>query len=203
MKRWVIPAIYAAVLALAFTYRAEMMDWLRGDPSLFLMIVLATLLALFPIAPYKVVIAVLGYAYGTIWAAAISWFGTTVAAIILYTMVRALYQENGRRLLGKYAAIEKFTTAIERRPFQAILLARLLPVIPQMAVNIYAGVASIPFWTYTSASAIGKIPAIFLYAWLGSGLAEHPAIFAAIAAGLMLITALGLAAARRLKSREH
>lgn len=179
------------------------MDWLRGEPSLFLMVMLATLLALFPIAPYKVVIAVLGYAYGTIWAAAISWFGTTVAAILLYAAVRALYKENGRRLLGKYAAAEMFTTAVERRPFQAILLARLLPVIPQMAVNIYAGVASIPFWTYTAASAIGKIPAILLYAWMGSGLAEHPAIFAAIAAGLMLVTALGLAIFRRLKARKH
>ncbi|ANA81899.1 SNARE associated Golgi protein-related protein [Paenibacillus vortex V453] len=203
MKRWFIPAIYAAVLALGFTYRAEIMDWLRGEPSLFLMVMLATLLALFPIAPYKVVIAVLGYAYGTIWAAAISWFGTTVAAILLYAAVRALYKENGRRLLGKYAAAEMFTTAVERRPFQAILLARLLPVIPQMAVNIYAGVASIPFWTYTAASAIGKIPAILLYAWMGSGLAEHPAIFAAIAAGLMLVTALGLAIFRRLKARKH
>ncbi|MEX3616323.1 TVP38/TMEM64 family protein [Paenibacillus glucanolyticus] len=203
MKRWFIPAIYAAVLALGFTYRAEIMDWLRGEPSLFLMVMLATLLALFPIAPYKVVIAVLGYAYGTIWAAAISWFGTTVAAILLYAAVRALYKENGRRLLGKYAAAEMFTTAVERRPFQAILLARLLPVIPQMAVNIYAGVASIPFWTYTAASAIGKIPAILLYAWMGSGLAEHPAIFAAIAAGLMLVTALGLAKFRRLKARKH
>ncbi|MGY5342661.1 TVP38/TMEM64 family protein [Paenibacillus glucanolyticus] len=203
MKRWFIPAIYAAVLALGFTYRAEIMDWLRGEPSLFLMVMLATLLALFPIAPYKVVIAVLGYAYGTIWAAAISWFGTTVAAILLYAAVRALYKENGRRLLGKYAAAEMFTTAVERRPFQAILLARLLPVIPQMAVNIYAGVASIPFWTYTAASAIGKIPAILLYAWMGSGLAEHPAIFAAIAAGLMLVTALGLAIFRRLKERKH
>ncbi|KZS47939.1 hypothetical protein AWU65_19450 [Paenibacillus glucanolyticus] len=203
MKRWFIPAIYAAVLALGFTYRAEIMDWLRGEPSLFLMVMLATLLALFPIAPYKVVIAVLGYAYGTIWAAAISWFGTTVAAILLYAAVRALYKENGRRLLRKYAAAEMFTTAVERRPFQAILLARLLPVIPQMAVNIYAGVASIPFWTYTAASAIGKIPAILLYAWMGSGLAEHPAIFAAIAAGLMLVTALGLAIFRRLKARKH
>ena len=165
------------------------------------MILLAALLALFPIAPYKVVIAILGYAYGTVWAAAISWFGTTIAAVIVYAAVRSLYQEPGRRLLGKYTAIHRFTTAVERRPFQSILLARLLPVIPQMAVNLYAGVASIPFWTYTAASAIGKIPAILLYAWLGSGLADHPVIFAAVAAGLMLLTALFMAAFRWYKGR--
>lgn len=201
MKRWIIPILYAAVLALAFSYRHDITEWLESDPPLFLMILLAALLALFPIAPYKLVIAILGYAYGTVWAAAISWFGTTIAAVILYAAVRSLYQEPGRRLLAKYTAIHRFTTAVERRPFQSILLARLLPVIPQMAVNLYAGVASIPFWTYTAASAIGKIPAILLYAWLGSGLADHPAIFAAVAAGLMLITALFMAAFRWYKGR--
>jgi len=201
MKRWIIPILYAAVLALAFSYRHDITEWLESDPPLFLMILLAALLALFPIAPYKVVIAILGYAYGTVWAAAISWFGTTIAAVILYAAVRSLYQESGRRLLGKYTAIHRFTTAVERRPFQSILLARLLPVIPQMAVNLYAGVASIPFWTYTAASAIGKIPAILLYAWLGSGLADHPVLFAAVAAGLMLLTALFMAAFRWYKGR--
>ena len=201
MKRWIIPILYAAVLALAFSYRHDITEWLESDPPLFLMILLAALLALFPIAPYKVVIAILGYAYGTVWAAAISGFGTTIAAVILYAAVRSLYQESGRRLLGKYTAIHRFTNAVERRPFQSILLARLLPVIPQMAVNLYAGVASIPFWTYTAASAIGKIPAILLYAWLGSGLADHPVIFAAVAAGLMLLTALFMAAFRWYKGR--
>lgn len=201
MKRWIIPAIYSTALILAFAYRHEIIDWLRGNPPLYLMILLAALLALFPIAPYKVIIAILGYAYGTLWAAAISWFGTTIAAVILYAAVRSLYQEPGRRLLGKYAAIHRFTALVERRPFQSILLARLLPIIPQMAVNIYAGVASIPFWTYTTSSAIGKIPAILLYAWLGSGFSDHPLLFAGIAGGLMLVTALCLAAIRWYKGR--
>lgn len=203
MKRWIIPAIYTTALTLAFAYRQEIMDWLGGNPPLYLMILLATLLALFPIAPYKVIIAILGYAYGTVWAATISWFGTTIAAVILYAAVRSLYQEPGRRLLSKYAAVNRFTAVVERRPFQSILLARLLPIIPQMAVNIYAGVASIPFWTYTTASAIGKIPAILLYAWLGSGFADHPLLFASIAGGLMLVTALCLAAIRWYKGRQN
>ncbi|RAR45337.1 TVP38/TMEM64 family protein [Paenibacillus sp. MDMC362] len=201
MKRWIIPAIYSTALVLAFAYRREIIDWLGGNPPLYLMILLAALLALFPVAPYKVIIAILGYAYGTLWAAAISWFGTTIAAVILYAAIRSLYQEPGRRLLGKYEALHRFTSLVEKRPFLSILLARLLPIIPQMAVNIYAGVASIPFWTYTIASAIGKIPAILLYAWLGSGFADHPLLFAGIAGGLVLVTALCLAAIRWYKGR--
>ena len=32
MKKWIIPVLYAAVLALAFSYRHEITDWLESDP---------------------------------------------------------------------------------------------------------------------------------------------------------------------------
>lgn len=202
MKKWIIPVFYASFMVLAFAYRHEIMDWLSGNPPFILMILLATLLALFPVAPYKVVIAILGYAHGTVWAAAISWFGTTAAAIIIYIIVRTLYQEAGRRLIEKYSVIRTFTNAVERRPFQAILLARLLPIVPQTAVNIYAGVSAIPFWTYAIATGIGKTPAILLYAWLGSGFADHPLMFSMIAAGLLLVTVIGVAIFRRNEGKQ-
>ncbi|MGG3282573.1 TVP38/TMEM64 family protein [Paenibacillus solani] len=202
MKKWILPAFYASLMVIAFVHRYEIMDWLGGNPPFILMILLATLLALFPVAPYKVVIAILGYAYGTVWAAAISWFGTTIAAIILYVIVRTLYREAGRRLIDKYSVIRSFTGAVERRPFQAILLVRMLPIVPQMAVNIYAGVAAIPFWTYAIATGIGKIPAILLYAWLGSGFVDHPVMFTMIAAGLMLVTVIGVAIFRKNEGKQ-
>lgn len=197
--RWIIPAAYAAVLAASLAYRHELVEWLHHNRSLSLMTLLATVLALIPIVPYKAVIAVLGYAYGPVWAAGITWFGTTLAACIVYFGVRTLYRDPGRRLLGKYKALHAFTEAVERHPFRAVLLARLLPVIPQLGVNVYAGIASVPFWTFTAASALGKIPAILLYAWLGSGLAERPLLFALLAVAIMLAGGAGLALYRRLK----
>lgn len=58
MKRWIIPAIYSTALILAFAYRHEIMDWLGENPPLYLMILLAALLALFPVAPYKAPLSV-------------------------------------------------------------------------------------------------------------------------------------------------
>lgn len=197
MGKWIIPVLYASLLGLTFVYRHEIMDWLERDPPFMLMVLFATLLALFPVVPYKVIIAILGYTYGTGWAAGISWFGTTMAAVILYISVRSLYQEAGRRWIEQHSIIWTFTNKVEQRPFQAILLARLLPVVPQMAVNIYAGVSAIPFWTYTIATGIGKLPAIVLYAWLGSRLADHPLMFSLIAAGLMLLAIIGVALFRK------
>lgn len=55
-----------------------------------------------------------------------------------------------------------------------MLLARLIPVIPQAAVNVYAGVAGFPFWSFILGTAIGKLPAIAVYAYAGGTFAEHP-----------------------------
>ncbi len=197
-----IPAIYAGILAAGLAFRHELLEWLQQNRSLSLLTLLAALFALIPFVPYKAVIAVLGYAYGPAWASVVALLGTSAAACIVYFGVRTLYRESGRRLLGRYKTLHAFTEAIERRPFRAVLIARLLPIIPQMGVNIYAGVASVPFWTFTIASILGKLPAIILYAWLGSGLADHPLLFALIAGAMMLAAAAGLAFYRYMKRRR-
>lgn len=174
MKKWITPVVYIIALSFAFIYRNEIFSWLESNDSLTLLLILATLLALLPILPYKAVIAVLGYTYGTFWGASIAWLGTTVAAIIIYGAAASVYREPGRTFLSKFRFLDSFTLAVERHPFKAIVIARLLPIVPQMAVNVYAGVAMIPFWTYTAASGLGKIPAIIVYAFLGNGLANNP-----------------------------
>lgn len=202
MKKWITPIIYFLTLYLAFIYRNEILAWLKSNDSIPLLLILATLLALFPILPYKAVIAVLGYTYGTFWGASIAWLGTTCAAIIVYAAAATAYREPGRRILAKFRYLESFTSAVESHPFKAIVIARLLPIVPQMAVNIYAGVASIPFWIYTAASGLGKIPAILIYAYLGNGLANNPLRFAIIAVMIMAAAMIGLAA-YRIKYRRN
>ncbi|WP_422660659.1 TVP38/TMEM64 family protein [Paenibacillus sp. EC2-1] len=174
MKKWITPVIYIVALIFAFIYRNEIFEWLQTNDSFLLLLGLATVLALFPILPYKAVIAVLGYTYGTFWGGLVAWLGTTIAAIIIYAAAASIYRSSGRRFLAKFKSLDRFTSALEQHPFKTMVIARLIPIVPQMAVNVYAGVASIPFWIYTIASGLGKIPAIFIYSFLGNGLANHP-----------------------------
>lgn len=174
MKKLLPLLLYVILLGIAFINKTIIWDWMIHNDSLTLLIVMATLLALFPIVPYKLVIATLGYTYGVGWASIISWLGTTLAAVIVYGIVRYAFREQGRRYLAKKPWIQSFTTTIETHPFIAIIIARLLPIVPQMAVNIFAGVASISLWRYTLASGIGKLPGIVLYAYLGENLTSSP-----------------------------
>lgn len=174
MKKLLLPLAYVLILGVAFMYKSTIWDWMNNNDSLTTLILMATLLALFPIIPYKVIIAVLGYAYGTLWASLIAWSGTTLAAVIAYGIVRYAFREQGRRYLDKRRSIQSFTRMTETHPFMAIVIARMLPIVPQMVVNVFAGVASISLWTYTLASGLGKIPGIILYAYLGGNLIAKP-----------------------------
>lgn len=106
--------------------------------------------------------------------ALICWLGTTLAALVVFTAVRTLFRDKGRAYLKRVPALERFNRVMEREPFAAVLLARLIPVIPQAAVNVYAGVAGFPFWSFILGTAIGKLPAIAVYAYAGGTFAEHP-----------------------------
>lgn len=86
-------------------------------------------------------------------AAAICWLATTIAAAVVYGIVKYIFQDRAGTYLASIPLLEKFSTAVKRRPFASIVLARLTPVIPQMAVNIYAGVSGLHFWSYLAASA--------------------------------------------------
>ncbi|MDR0269247.1 VTT domain-containing protein [Paenibacillus sp.] len=187
MKKWLLAAFYVTVLIIVFIYRNSIVDYMHQHGSFPVLVGLATLIALFPIIPYKLVIAALGFSFGTFWAAAISWLGTMIAATIIYILAKTVLREQGRKYLGRWKALQSFTVWTETHPFVSVAAGRLIPLIPQMAVNVLAGVASIPFWTYTAASSIGKLPGIFLYAFLGGEGTNHPVASILVIAAYVLL----------------
>ncbi|NOU78869.1 TVP38/TMEM64 family protein [Paenibacillus sp. LMG 31459] len=174
MRKWLTVILYVSCIILAFIYRYEILAWLKEDHNLLLSMLAATVLALFPVIPYKLIIGLFGYAYGSLAGALICWSATTLAAAIVYGLVKFMFQNKSMTYLNSISALDKFTGAVQRRPFASVVLARLAPVIPQMAVNIYAGAAGLPFWSYLAATGLGKIPGITLYAFLGGQMFQHP-----------------------------
>lgn len=195
MRKWLPAFLYASGVILAFIYRYDILSWLRGDPDLFLSFGAATLLAFFPVLPYKLIIGLFGYVYGSAVGMLLCWGATTIAAAVMYGIVKYIFQDKARTYLASITALDKFTAAVQRRPFASIVLARLVPVIPQTAVNVYAGAAGLPFWGYLAASGLGKIPGIALYAYLGDQMFQHPrstVIAIAVYASVLIIAGLSL-----------
>ncbi|ASA23189.1 TVP38/TMEM64 family protein [Paenibacillus donghaensis] len=197
MNKWLTIILYITGIILAFIYRQDILAWMKQDHSLPASIATATVLALFPVVPYKAVIGLYGYAYGSVAGALICWTATNIAAAIMYAGVRYLFQAPARRYLASTPALSRFTSAVASRPFASIVLARLAPVIPQTAVNAYAGAAGLPFWSYLAASGLGKIPGIALFAFLGGNLLQHPGSAAAAVLLYAAVIVLALLALRK------
>lgn len=174
MKKWLTFAIYVVLFALAFTYREDLAALTTGHPSIWSLLALSILFAMFPVIPYKFVIAAVGYVAGTWTAGIITLIGSTVAGAIIYWGSAYGFREPALRWISSLKTLDRAAQFINHRPFAAIIVCRLIPVLPQTAVNIYAGVTGIPFITFLLASIIGKLPSIFLYAYLGNSILTTP-----------------------------
>lgn len=171
MKKWYTICLYLVLIGTVYKYKDEILHWMQyGDAPVLLIFAAALGFIIVPVIPYKIVIGMLGFMYGPLIGALISWAAASVASVIVFGLTRYLFQKQGRAYLSKYKKLEKLQAAIEKSPFLTILLARLIPVIPQAVVNVIPAITSIPIITFAVASALGKIPAMLLFAFIGSNL---------------------------------
>ncbi|MFH5181737.1 TVP38/TMEM64 family protein [Paenibacillus sp. TAB 01] len=175
MKKWYTLGLYAVLIVLVYIYKDEILSWVQaGDASLPLVFGVALGFIIIPVLPYKIIIGLLGYMYGPLAGAFLSWSAASVASVLVFWLARYLFREQGRAYLAKYERLDKLQAALEKHPFLTILLARLIPVIPQAVVNVVPAVTSIPVLTFAVASALGKIPAMLLFAFIGGNLTSDP-----------------------------
>lgn len=194
MKKKLMVAIsYLGLAYLVYRYGEAILLWFRHTDQLFLIALMATVMALVPIIPYPVVGGVIGAALGPAFGAAVTWTGSAAASILMFLFVRYGYKEWGERALNRYKGIRKATALFERNAFLAILFARMLPFVPSIIVNVYAALSRVSFVSYAIASSLGKIPAMLLFAMVGDHLMNDPrSIGMTIAVyGVFLLIALG------------
>lgn len=184
MKRWLTVVLYAAVLAVIYMYKDELVGWMKqGGAPVPLMVALTTVLAFFPVVPFSVVIGAMGYLYGSAVGALIALTGAWAAACAMYGAVRYFFRDQARERLARIGKMDAFIALTDRHPFLSILLARLTPIVPQYAVNAYAAITAVPFWSYALASFVGKIPGMLVFAFVGGNLGGSPFMLAGVIAG--------------------
>ncbi|MFC3769781.1 TVP38/TMEM64 family protein [Paenibacillus sp. GCM10012303] len=179
VKKWILAIVYIGAALAIYRYGESIMDGFRQSDQVMLVLIMATVMALFPVIPYPIVGGVIGAAFGPITGAGITWVGSATASLLMFVFVRYGYQEWGMRMLRRYSGIEKVTLLFERNAFLAILFARLLPFVPSFAINIYSALSRVSVAVYVTASSVGKIPAMLLFALVGDSLMSDPGNIAA------------------------
>ncbi len=176
MKKVLVLIGYGSIALAMYVYGESLLQWVRqgGTDYLFATSILATLFALFPIIPYPLIGGILGAAYGPVIGSLITWTGSALASIIMFSFVRYGYQDWGRKWLHRYDKLSKVTLLFERNAFMTIFLTRLIPIIPSIIVNIYSALSRVSFVSYTIASSLGKVPSMILFAVVGNSLVSNP-----------------------------
>ncbi|MBT2638583.1 VTT domain-containing protein [Bacillus sp. ISL-39] len=169
MKKWFIVIAYIIILTAGFYNRELILGWIQtSDPSqLPLMMFFSALFASIPIIPFTIFAGLMGAKYGLLLGLLINWFGSVTAAVVYFFLARSVLREYFRSSLHRFSGIQKFQTMLLNNAFISILFSRMVAIIPPLVVNVYSGMANIPLRTFLTATALGKLPPMFIFAYAG------------------------------------
>jgi uncharacterized membrane protein YdjX (TVP38/TMEM64 family) len=162
--------IYAIAIGMIFMFRDEIVGWVEqedGAADILITLIAASLLALFPVVPYGVVGGIIGSKYGPIVGTAMNVAGSTIAAAAMYYWARYGFSEQAGRLLNRSNKLGELHRLMLRNPFLAVLIGRLIPIVPAPVVNLYSGASGLRAAPFITATLLGKIPVMLVFAIIG------------------------------------
>lgn len=171
-RKWFVALINILVLSLIWWNRDALFSWIASDQDRnpLLVILVMTVIAAVPGIPYGIVGGIVGAKYGVMAGSMYNLIISTLAAVMIYGVTRYLLQSWGMALLTRSNVIDRCNRYIHSHLFWSLIIARMIPILPAVAINIYAGVFRIPFVTFMMTTFIGKIPIMVVYAYVGDNL---------------------------------
>ncbi len=120
-----------------------------------------------------------GFLFGWLLGGILVAIAATLGATAIFLAARSAFGDVLRaRVKGRAAQL---ADGFERDAFGYLLALRLAPVVPFFVLNIAPALFKVPLRTYVGATAIGILPGVFAYSYLGRGL--DSAVIAAQQAG--------------------
>jgi len=109
-----------------------------------------------------------GYLFGLWQGTAYVVFAATVGAAALFLAARSAVGQGLRGRAGP--AVARMEQGFRNHAMSYLLFLRLTPIFPFWLVNLVAAVVGMPLRTFILATAIGIVPASFIYVSVGNGL---------------------------------
>lgn len=182
--------LLVGLMVIALVLGTPDVDAMRADvdeagawgPVVFLALYLG--LSLIP-CPKALLTAAGGALFGLVPGATLALLAALVGAVISFGIGRLLGREAVDRLTrGRLAEID---VLLRDHGFSAVVLVRLVPLVPYIAINYAAGLTGIRLRDYVLGSAVGMVPGSLAYAALGAYGTEPWGLAAAGSALLLLI----------------
>ena len=128
--------------------------------------------------PSPAIMAALGLIYGPLLGGSIASLGSFLAALVGYTMCRAIGPRAASWIAGP-KQIERVSAFFERNGMWAIAVSRFIPAVPEVLACL-AGLTRMPIGRFTVGNLIGSVLVGFLNAYFGSRGETDPASAVAV-----------------------
>jgi uncharacterized membrane protein YdjX (TVP38/TMEM64 family) len=146
--------------------------------------------------PANVITITNGLVFGPIWGSLLSWSSMLLGSSICFVLSRTLGRPFATRVVGK--SLDKAESFFNRYGLQAVFLVRIMPFVPFDAVSFGAGLVGVPYLKFILATAVGTIPSIMVYSYIGSKVSEA---YWWVLIGALCASLIALALATRLLKR--
>lgn len=114
-----------------------------------------------------------GFLFGTIAGTPLNVLAATAGALGIFVAARAGF---GARLAARMDASEgrvrRIKAAIDANQWEALLVLRLVPVVPFFVANLLPAVFGVPLHRFAVTTALGILPGALVFTSLGAGLGE-------------------------------
>ncbi len=158
---------------LSLDYLAQQRDGMRtlvAEAPIAAPLIFAVLYALavafsFPAASILTIFS--GFLFGWCLGGVVAICAATTGATLLFLAARTAFGGFLRRRVGSWGA--RLAEGFRANAFGYLLVLRLAPFIPFVAVNIAPALFDVRLRTFVAATLLGIMPAAFAYAWLGEG----------------------------------
>jgi uncharacterized membrane protein YdjX (TVP38/TMEM64 family) len=153
-----------------------------------LVAVVGSALLVVALTPRTLLSFVGGALFGTVAGSAYVLVGVTAGAVLAFGVGRFLGRDFvAGHLRGRFALVEQ---AVARRALTAVMISRLVPLVPFGISNYALGTASVPLRSFLAGTLVGAAPATVAYAALGAATMKGDpagAMYAGIAVGVLAV----------------
>lgn len=149
------------------------LDIIKSDSSFawIIQFLIMVVISIIPFAPIPILAAYIASHQDFINGLLINLFGTLTGSILLFLLSKTLLRQFAFRYLKKKQTLTKYLHLIESNGFLAVLLGRLIPILPSAGINLLAGISNVSILAFTSATLLGKLPTIVAFSLAGHQMA--------------------------------
>lgn len=156
-------------------------------------------LAFVPAVPIPMLAGLVGTSFPFWQALIINVGGTVVGCIGMFLLCRYVLRRWSRKQMLRYKMSTGFLALLDDNPFLAVLIARLIPIMPSAIVNAIAGITTMPLLVFSAATFFGKLPTMLTFTVAGGQLADSAISSIVLVSVYVLILAL---VARKVRARR-